>query len=213
MDNEYKNCIDICLKYMRIESQEKEGKIKNIRAYVPLESCLIKLNTIDYPYISKLYKSMFIETFQFNLPRFCLMETKLPTLYLSNHMAVIANEIVPKEFFSNTGRPIVFSHSVFPLDIEIGTKGSVQFLQSLLNCSDPKVFRTSIVQEYLKCKWQRIKPAIYLTGFLYALYLLLLGMHIVFFLTSKVFLSFLIFVHILLVCFEIVQVATDFTEY
>ena len=149
---EFKNCIDISLKYMKAQSQGTIGTSKNIRAYVPLESCLAKLNKIEYPYIAKLYQNLFIKSEETYLPRFCLYESNFPSLFLSNHLFLIPELIVPKECFSNTGRPIVFSHSMIHLDIDIGTKSSIEFLKSLIECSDLEIFRSNIVKEYLLCK-------------------------------------------------------------
>lgn len=210
---EYKNCIDICLKYIRMQSQGKRGKTKNVRAYLPLANCLTKLNTIDYPYIKKLYDSIFVEASETYLPRFCLLEANLPSLYLSEQIAIYPETMSPMAMYKNTGRPIKFSKSTFPLDIDLGTNDSIEFLQSLLDCSDPKVFRTTIVQEYLKYKWVKIKPVIYALALLYVLYLILLGLHIVMFLESKFFLAIMILAHLLLLAFEILQIATDFNGY
>ena len=156
---------------------------------------------------------MFNEISESYLPRFCLHETIMPSLYLSDHLKIYPNEIVWKEFFSNTGRPIVFSQSTFRLEIDIGTNGSIKFLQSLLKCSDETIFRSSIVQEYLSFKWAKVKPIVYALGFVYIIYLILLGFYIVLFIDSKAFLGVIIFVHIILCLYEVFQIATDFTEY
>lgn len=213
VEMEFKNCIDICLKYMKIETQERDGKPKNPRAYVPLESCLTKLNTIEYPYISKLYDSLFITNTDSYLPRFCLIEANLPSTYLSERFTLYPENLIEMDKFSNTGRPVVFSQSTFPLDLDLGTYGSIKFLQSLLDCSDSTVFRSNIVKEYLECKWVKIRPASYLLGAIYITYLIMLAFHIVVLLESKTFLAAMILVHIIMVLYEILQVATDFGDY
>ena len=210
---EYKICIDICLKYMKLQSQSKNGNGRNLRAYLPLASCLDRLNAIDYPYIVKLYDSLFIEASDEYLPRFALHEAELPLLRISDHMLIYPSEMMAGPTFTSTGRPICFTRSAIPLDIDLGTFDSISFMQSLVTCSDPKIFRTSIVQEYLQFKWSKIKPLIYIVGLTYVLYLVLLGLHIVIFLDSRPFLALLIFVHLLLLAFEVLQIATDFTEY
>lgn len=210
---EYKNCIDICLKYMKYQNSSKNGKVRNVRAYVQLEKCLTQLNMIEYPYITKLYDSLFIELDDTQLPRFCLHETDLPSLCLSEYFTIHPEKIVEKEFFSNTGRPIVFSQSALPLDVDLGTRSSIEFLNSLLKCSEDKIFRSKIINEYLQCKWTRVKPVVYVLGFIYVFYLILLGTYIICFIESKIFLSAMICVHIVLTLYEVLQLATDFTEY
>lgn len=213
IDKEYKNCIDICLKYMKLQMQGSETSPSNSRAYYPLENCLTQLNLIDYPYIVKLYDSLFVESSANYLPRFCLHETELPTLYFSDHLTLIPEELVPKENFSNTGRPIVFSYSTFPLDLDIGTDGSIEFMKSLLECSHQEIYRSALVKEYLQYKWGRVKNVIYVQGALYVLYLILLGFHIVLYLEDRNFLAVLFTVHATLWLFEVWQISTDFSEY
>ena len=213
VDMEYKICIDICLKYMKIQTQSKNGNGRNLRAYLPLASCLDRLNVIDYPYIVKLYDSLCIDASDAYLPRFALLEAKLPLLHISEHMLIYPSELLDPSMFTTTGRPICFSRSAIPLDIDLGTISSIRFMQSLLQCSDPQIFRTTIVQEYLQFKWTKIKPLVYLLGLTYVTYLVLLALHIVIFLDSQAFLALLIFVHVLLLAFEVLQIATDFTEY
>lgn len=213
VDKEFKNCIDVCLKYMKAQMQGNETRPSNSRAYYPLENCLTQLNLIDYPYIVKLYDSLFVESSASYLPRFCLHETELPTLYFSEHLTLIPEEIVAKENFSNTGRPIVFSYSTFPLDLDIGTDGSIEFMKSLLECSHQEIYRSALVKEYLEYKWGRVKNLIYVQGCVYVLYLILLGFHIVMYLEDRNFLAVLFSVHALLWLFEVWQISTDFSEY
>ena len=218
VDLEYKNCIDICLKYMKNKYLGKKGACRNLRAYVPLESSLAKLNKIDYPYIAKLYETMFIECSESYLPRFCLHETDLPNLYLSDHLVIYPEELVPREFFSNTGRPIVFSYSSLPLDLDLGTTSSIEFLKSLLECSDTEIFRSSIVNEYLQYKWLKIKPMVYFQGMVYFIYLALLSWYIIIIPDPEVgykmeLLWVMVIAHIIMLCFEILQIATDFIDY
>ena len=212
VEMEYKNCIDICLRYMRSQSQGKFGA-RNMRAYVPLSNCLAKLNLIEYPYIAKLYDSLFVDAADAYLPTFCLHETELPSLFLSEHMIIYPEELVGRDFFSSTGRPVVFSQSTLPLDLDLGTNGSIEFMTSLLECSDSEIFRSNLVIEYLQFKWKAVKPMVYVLGAIYAFYLILLGLYIPIFLGNIPFLMLLTFVHMVLLAYETLQIATDFTDY
>ena len=212
VEMEYKNCIDICLKYMRSQSQGKSGA-RNMRAYVPLSNCLANLNLIEYPYIAKLYDSLFVEASDAYLPRFCLHETELPALILSEHMIIYPEELVGRDFFASTGRPVVFTQTTLPLDLDLGTNGSIEFLTSLMECSDPEIFRSNLVNEYLQYKWREVKPIVYVLGVIYAVYLVLLALYIPVFMGNIPFLMLLTSVHIVLLAYETLQIATDFTDY
>lgn len=214
VDFVYKNCIDVCLKFLKKESQGKKGKRKNLKAFVVLESCLDQLNIIDYPYISKLYEGLFVECCGFgDLPRFCKIEAGLPRINLAPQFVLDPFRMVDKEMFVNTGRPVSFYQSLLPLDLETGTTSSIDFLKSLLSCSDITIFRSKLLNEYLTYKWSRLKRPTYLLSFIYLLYLILLCMHILIFLESQIFLFILIQAHIFLVLYEVLQISTDFGDY
>jgi WD40 repeat protein len=213
VEKEFKNCIDICLKYMKIESQGREGKPRNPRAYIPLENCLTSLNRIEYSYISKLYESLFVENSDPYLPRFCKIEADLPKWDPSDQFNLFSDKFYPNEMFPSTGRPVIFHQSAIPLSIDPGSNDSIEFMESLLDCPDHTIFRSKIVIEYLMYKWSLLKRPTYIVGLVYILYLVMLGLHIVVLLESKLFLFLLILVHSVLVFWEVLQIATDFGDY
>jgi hypothetical protein len=148
VDLEYKNCVDICLKFLKTDYSKKQNK----RAYVPLGFCLTKLNMIDLPEITHLYDTIFQKAKSVHLPLFCLHETDLPVVYNSNELVIYPEKIVPKEMFSTNGRSIVFYQSLCPLSIDSGTTESIEFLESLTECSTNLIFRCTILQVLLKNK-------------------------------------------------------------
>jgi WD40 repeat protein len=205
-DLAYKNCIDICLKFLRSNARN------NPRAYVPIESCLTKLNTLDLPGIVKLYDILYQKSNAAHLPTFCLLETELPSLYHSDEFIIIPEKIVPSSFHSVNGRSVAFYQSMCPLDLDTGTNGSIEFLESLLD-SPEQIFRSRLLQVILNNKWDRIKWAVYGQGLLYILYMIMLSFFCVSFNQSKVFLMALFVVHVLLFLYEVTQIATGFFGY
>ena len=204
----YKNCINICLKYLRSNIR------KNPRAYVPIESCLTKLNTLDFPEITRIYDTIFQRCNAPHLPDFCLHETKLPALYHSEQLVIFPENIVPRDMFSSNGRSIVFYKSLCPLDLDIGTEGSIEFLQSLIDCTSSEIFQSKLLQVLLLNKWDRVRWAVYGQGLLYILYMILLSLYCILFRDGHPgFLIFLFIVHVLLFLYEVTQIATDFFDY
>jgi hypothetical protein len=204
----YKNCINICLKYLRSNIK------KNPRAYVPIESCLTKLNTLDFPEVIRIYDSIFQRCTAPHLPDFCLIETSLPALYHSEQLVILPENIVPKEMFSSNGRSIVFYKSLCPLDLDTGTEGSIEFLQSLLECTSSEIFQSKLLQVLLLNKWDRVRWAVYGQGLLYILYMVLLSLYCISFREGyQWFLVLLFIVHVLLFLYEVTQIATDFFDY
>ena len=207
IDLEFKNIIDVCIKYMKGELFKK-----NIRAFASIEKCLTKLNSIEYPDIAKVYELIFMKAEGSHLPGFCLHEAELPALFTSDHLVVIPEEIIKKEFFSSTGRPVVFHHSLCLLDIELGTTSSLEFLQSLLN-GDPNVYSSRIIKEFLTCKWDKITFAVNMQGCLYIIYMVLLSVYTVNFMDDIPFFTLVILSHLTLFSIEILQLATDYKNY
>ena len=207
IDLEYKNVIDVCLKYMKLALLKK-----NIRAFASLEKCLTKLNLIEYPGIAKVYDLLFQKAEGSHLPDFCLYEADLPTLHTADSVVVIPEKIISKEFFSSTGRPIAFHHSLCLMDTELGTTASLEFLESLIN-GDSKVYNSRIIKEYLTCKWNKIKLAVNLQGCIYIVYLFLLSIYTVSFVGNMAMLWLVTSVHLLLFSLEILQLTTDYKNY
>lgn len=209
VDLEYKNCIDICLKYMKHE----HSKRKNKKAYVPLGDCLTKLNTIDLPEITRLYEILYQRAHDIHLPSFSFYETQLPVLYHSESLDIYPEKIVPKSMYSSNGRSISFHHSLCPLNIDIGTQDSIEFLESLTECSTDEVFRCTLLQVLLKNKWDRVKWAVYAQGSIYILYMVQLSIYCIAFLDSLVNLNLLFATHVLLFLYEFSQILTDPIDY
>lgn len=209
VDREYKNCIDICLKYLKADYAKKGNK----RAYVPLANCLTKLNVIDIPDISRLYDIIFKKSNDSHLPSFCLHETELPALCQSTEFIVKPENIIPSEMYASNGRSIVFYHSLCPMSIDIGTPDSIEFLESLVDCTSDQIFRSKILQALLLDKWDRVKWAVYAQGALYILYMVLLSFYCVLFKQNTWYLVVLLVVHILLFLYEVSQIITDPIDY
>lgn len=209
VEKEYKNCIDVCLRFLKTDYLKRGNK----KAYVPLGNCLTKLNTIDIPDIPRLYEILFQKADHDHLPSFCIFEAELPVLYYSDHLIVYPDEIVPKDMYATNGRTIVFYHSLCPLDLDPGTTGSIEFLISLTECSCDLIFRSKILQILLNDKWDRVKWAVYAQGALYILYMFLLSIYCIFLRDSTDFLVFLFINHILLLLYELSQVVTDPIDY
>lgn len=208
VDMDHKSCIEICLKYIKMEFNNK-----NKRAYVPLGSCLTKLNTLDISSIPRIYETLYQRCRSHHLPNFCLHGTELPKLYYSEDFLIKTSNLIPEDCVSTHGLSIVFKHTICPMDLDIGSSGSIDFLESLLECPYPEIFRTKLLQEILTHKWQKIKWAIYIQGMLYIFYLVQLSFYCIFFRDLPVFLITLFFVHVLLFLYEVIQLSTDFYDY
>lgn len=208
VEMDHKSCIEACLKYLKNEFNRD-----NKRAYVPLGACLTKLNTLDISSIPKIYETLYERSYSLHLPNFCLHGTQLPTLYHSEDYLIKPSNLIADENVSTHGLSIVFYHTICPMDLDIGTNGSIEFLESLLECPYSEIFRTKLLKEILQNKWQKLKWAIYIQGILYIFYLVQLSFYCIFFRQSPMYLIVLFIVHVFLFLYEVIQITTDFYDY
>lgn len=205
----HKSCIESCLKYLKLEFIKG-----NTRAYTSLSNCLTDLTCLEIPSIPKLYDVLFQQNKSLHLPAFCIQEkTSLPSLYHSKEFLVNVEGLLPEDCKASHGESIIFYSSLCPLNLEIGSEGSIKFLQSILNCSYPEIFRSKLLQVLLRDKWERINWATYAQGMLYILYMVQLSIFCIFFKKSAEFLIGLFVVHVLLYLYEVLQIVTDFYDY
>jgi WD40 repeat protein len=209
VNQDHKSCIEVCLKYLKFEFSKG-----NTLAYTSLANCLTKITELDIPSIPRLYDTLFQQSKSLHLPAFCVMEkTQLPSLCHSDEFLVSVEKLLTRDSMSSHGGSIIFYHSLCPLHLDLGTEGSISFLQSLLNSSYREIFRSKLLNVLLRDKWERINWAIYAQGLLYILYLIQLSIFCVFFSEGGNFLISLFVVHVLLMLYEIVQIVTDFYDY
>lgn len=208
VEMDHKTCIEICLKYLK-----KDFTNKNKLAYVPLGKCLTQLNLLDISSIPKLYEMLFVRDESIHLPNYCVDGALLPKIFYSDYHLIDVETLLPKDSVSTHGQSIVFYHSLCPLDIDVGTVGSINFLESLLDCNYSEIFRSKFIQVLLRDKWDKIKWSIYAQGFLYIIYLVQLSFYCILFIDSFSYLIVLFLVHVLLFLYEVIQIATDKYDY
>ena len=141
----HKSCIEVCLKYMRLEYAAK-----NSRAYMPFSNCLTEFTLLDVPAIPRIYDILYQQNSGLHLPSFCGDGATTPVLTRSTDIIIALDELLPAEFRSTHGESIVFYGSLCPISMELGTEASIAFLESLLECKYDEIFRTRIIDVFLR---------------------------------------------------------------
>lgn len=209
IEMDHKSCIEVCLKYMKMEFSRG-----NERAYSALSNCLTSLTALDIPSIPRLYDTLFQRSKSLHLPNFVVHEkANLPSLCHSKSFLINVEKLLDKDNISSHGESVIFYQSLCPLNLDIGTIGSINFLQSILDCSYSEIFRSKLLNVLLRDKWERINWAIYAQGMLYIAYLVQFSIFCIFFKEPGSFLISLFIVHVLLFIYEIIQIVTDFYDY
>lgn len=137
---------------------------------------LILMQSKDFKALEKLYDNCFIPcTFSSSpLPDYCDEKVKLPKIVYST-----SEDIEPENFIevnTNGTKRIKFMKCAFKISLEIGSKGSTEFLKSLASCGNKRIYRTKLIQYILKEKWDKIKWVHYMYSAAFCIYLLFLSM-------------------------------------
>lgn len=203
------SCVELCLKYMK-----GELSAGNNRAFMPLANCLTELTKLDIASIPKIYDMIYQKSEALHLPSFSVEGlTCLPSLFKSENIIINIERLLPPSMRATHGESITFFGSICPFNLEIGTEDSVNFLEGLLECNYPEIFRSKVLVVILRDKWEQVKSTVNIQGSCYILYLIMLSIYCVYLRTSNFFLALLFFVHLLLFFYEVLQIATDFVDY
>jgi WD40 repeat protein len=203
------SCVELCLKYMKGELSSG-----NLRAFMPLANCLTELTKLDLPVIPKIYDLIYQKSEALHLPNFSVEGlTCLPSLFKSENIIINIEILLPPDLRATHGESITFFGSICPFNLEIGTEDSVNFLEGLLECNFPEIFRSKVLVVILRDKWEQVKTTVNIQGSCYILYLIMLSIYCIFLRSSNLFLAALFFVHLLLFFYEVLQIATDFVDY
>lgn len=165
------NILGVMLKYL-IQYLPQNYKISRL-----FEDIIISLNNNGHPLLHLLYENMISVSEQDSLPTSCSARIQLPIVNLSETIHIDPNSFMKPEFYSSKDQMIEFKYSVVPLNYEIGSKESIDFLYSLLKCSNEKVLESQTVHNYIKHLWSKGRWIVLLQTIIYVLYLICLCIH------------------------------------
>jgi WD40 repeat protein len=208
--------LDISLKKGNIEAtgviishlklRVKEDKF----ALETLSDCIIDLNKGGFKGLDELYTDSLVICSQDDLPESTTGDIKLPQIKYG--LTAVIDPLtfgVSKESLGE--KKITFLISTIRLNLELGSSESIEFLESLLECSNTEIFKTKFIQTILNDKWNRLKWILIFNGFLYAVYLLSLSYYIMY--EDFAVLNVSLVSNIILFFYEVLQVSLDPAEY
>jgi len=207
IERDFTDCANIIL-----GSLEKKVNESPYSLYL-VEDLLIKLNEKGYANLSEFYNYLIIPSKDITLPKFIDPLTKLPVVLESNTNEIIPDKFAPKEMYKNEGKSIQFWSSYVKLDTQIGSEASVNFLESLIDCPNPDIFRTRFIKVILNKKWETVRWVMRLQGLIYGTYLLLLSIYTTNFLGSVSFLAPIFVINLFLLAYEVFQMGVAGLDY
>ena len=205
LEMDFPNCVSAILKKMKPVFE------KNPFIFLSLEPTLSTLNDNGYERLHALYESIYSISINNNLPRFCSNKTSFPIL-------VKSNSFMPKKesfkgiTFSEEGNSIGFYQTFLKVPILPGTMESIEFLQSIQNCSNTRIFDSNFISIYLQEKWRQVRVISYLNAFLYVIYITLLSLYTVQYRNSS-FLVYPIILNSVFLAYQITYLVSSKSKY
>ena len=176
-----------------------------------IENSLVELNNSGYGKLSQLYQQLF---FKVDLKRqlTCSSKTKLPYGYFSEKMQPELEDLESSYSSGTKEVPICLYGSLVKLPFVIGSRKSIEFLQSLDNCSN-NFYAAKLVQGYLDYKFEKVRSILLLEGSIYLAYLVLLSIFVVSGAKDFILLNLVFVLNIILFLYEFYQMSMSLEYY
>ncbi|OMJ80809.1 hypothetical protein SteCoe_18864 [Stentor coeruleus] len=179
-----------------------------------LEESIIKLNELGFRDLDNFYDSILYKTKDRLLPKFCDEDVALPIMYFSRNLGPQQKDFFTPDQISNFGTPLAFWQSALRLDIVLGSRDSIIFLESLTECPNTNIFRTSFIREIILYKWKYLKWILLPQAITYFLYMICLSTYSIIFENNNEPLLIAIFVlNIILALYEVFQMILTKSSY
>ena len=173
--------ISICMKKNFVDLTRilfkhlKEQINSNPYSLYYLENTFLELNKSNVPGLCKLYKLAMGVSVTKHLPKFCINSQDLPIVLESPNIFTIPSQFMPLYNYSNLGKAISFSHTFIKISTTLGSQESVDFINSLVMCSSPEIFKTQLIKTLLSQKWKKVRIFILGQGIVYLFYMVSLA--------------------------------------
>ena len=139
-----------------IVNELKRRVLKNYHALETLSDSLVELNKGGFRGLDELYNACLIFSPQKDLPTTCSEEVLLPQTCFALTLKITPETFLGSNFVEGF-KKINFLVSTIRMNLEIGSSESITFLESLLECSNTRIFKTKFIQTVLNDKWKRVR--------------------------------------------------------
>jgi hypothetical protein len=157
----------------------KDAFNENPFVFVSIENCLTQLNDSGYEKLHSLYELLLSKSRSSNLPKFCSNQPSFPIIHISDDYLPKKESFESSVSYDEEGNSISFLQSYVQLPIISGTNQSIEFIQSIENCRNLRIFDTTFIQTMLQIKWDQVKYVVYFQMFMYMSFLVLLSLYTV----------------------------------
>lgn len=185
-----------------------------------IEDNLIEMNRLGFSLLKDLYEVIYQEVARKSLPKFCAKEVSLPITHISDYFNVRPNELFEDSMLASQGIGISFYESYIRINFNLGSTGSIEFLESLAGSPNTDILRTDLVQQIIRYKWKTAKYTMIYQASVFFIYMLSLCFYTLFFMGNLYYLICLFIFNLFLIAYEFFQLMisgssyfTDFMNY
>ncbi|CAG9332811.1 unnamed protein product [Blepharisma stoltei] len=182
-----------------------------------LEDDLIEMNKKSFGNLNELYNVLYQESARRTLPKFCDKSVDLPIVHISDHCRVKPEDFLNETQLSSQGMGISWNESYVRIPLIMGSADSIDFLESLADCTNLDVLRCEFVQEIIRYKWETAKYTMMYQGLMFSSYMILLCVYTAYYMENVYFQTGMFITNICLLCYECYQLmvsgASYFTDY
>ncbi|CAG9323427.1 unnamed protein product [Blepharisma stoltei] len=122
------------------------------------EDCIIGLNMLGYPSLTKFYKLIYTP-YTGKFVKFVDESLQTPIYYHSKEIYPLESNFLQQGQKRTEGKPVTCMLTSLPLPLTNGSKASTDFLDSLEECPNSAIFTTKLIQDILDHKWENLKWA------------------------------------------------------
>lgn len=140
---------------------------KDPYSLIYLSDNLTTLNNFGLDGLQKLYNFALRKSFLSNLPHFC-KDIALPIVFHSTTIETNSGAMLGPDADTSDGTAMIFEQTCFKLNLHLGSKESIEFMESVVNCKNEKIFETPLMQLILQEKWKKARFVMYGQSLLYA---------------------------------------------
>ena len=167
----YTECVKMSVKGLTVRLSESLNPCDTL-VYRHLEHDLVQLNNFGFYNLHKLYESLFVEDTNLLNPNLAAVDIRLPQICYSDYSFVNCTELgISKEPPERTNA-VNYTKSLVRFGMVLGSRESLEFLNSIKTCSNKEIFRTPLIQLILDEKWSRARRLMAYQAVAYLFYLI-----------------------------------------
>ncbi|OMJ83953.1 hypothetical protein SteCoe_15051 [Stentor coeruleus] len=206
VNQEFPECAKVVLKALRKRWTHDPYSL------VYVSDDLTALNNFGLDGLQKLYDFALRKSFLTNMPTFC-KNVSLPIVYNSSSIETDPTTMLGPTADTSDGTAISFEHTCFKLNMNLGSSEGIDFMESLANCKNDKIFETPLVRMILEEKWKKARFVMYGQAMLYMFFIITLSYYSTLELNSGSFLIIPASINGALLIYEIYQMFAGGLDY